>query len=252
MEYLLKLPLVGSTLWGEWLLWFPACFVVLALCALLWHRRWWRDVRMVVIVVSLAASILICACRISLHLVDASCSGQGKLPSELLDFEYGTNSTAADGSAKLLTKLSRKLHSGKDEESKLNLYLVFEEEMLRPSRHRCKGVLDAKLPPAMRYEELPDKVQHALSLFAEAPDAGNALSAREKKLIHLSLMEYCRDRILQHAYDYYCPRLNDSRDMFLNLSWIVALLAVIVVMAAARCNIQRVLPYNYFGPRREL
>lgn len=243
MDYLLKLSLAGGVYWCALLLWFPICFVCLALWAALWHRRWWHCIRGTVFAISLAAGVLISACRIGLQFIDESSRNPDEwLPSSLLNFSYAHNTSAADGSLSLLRKLSHSLGDERNADSQQQLYCAFESEMLNPSRHYCSGVLDPRQPAAISYDQLPEETKQALDSFINAPDGGNLMTEEEKQFVHQSLMDCCRSRVLSAGAAYYRPRLERQRPLYQRLQGIIVLMAVLSVAVIARRDIRTVPP----------
>lgn len=237
MEMFIKLALAGADRLGVLLLCVAACFAVLALLARLWHRRWWRDVRTGVVVVSVFAGLLIGACRVSLQLIEeCSAGGEARLPSQLLDFRYEVNGSAAEGSLSLLRRLSQ---SGLSDEG---LYQAFEREMLSSSRRCCSGVLDAQSPPAAALNRLPGEVREALESFSHAPDGGNLMSEGEKLFIHESLMGSCRARVLDYNAAYYRAEILACCPLCERLQGGVAVLAALVVSWLAFRDIRVIEP----------
>lgn len=251
MDYLLKLSLAGGTYWCELLLWWPCCFACLALWAALWHRRWWHYIRGAVFGISLAAGVLICACRIGVKLIDEGCRDQNEwLPSQLLDFSYAQNSSAAGGTLFLLVRLARSLGEAGDTGSQQQIYRAFELEMLNPSRHHCSGVLEPQKPAAVSYEQLPVETQQALDSFIHAPDGGNLMTEEEKQFVHQSLMDCCRSRILSASAAYYRPKLERNRPLYERLQGGIVLMAVLSVLVIARRDIRTVPPCIHLEPSR--
>lgn len=238
METFIKLSLAGGDRWGILLLCVAVCFAVLALLARLWHRRWWRDVRSGVFCASVFAGGLIGACQVSLQLIEeCSSGGDARLPSQLLDFRYEENGSAAEGSLSLLRRLSQSCHS--DE----GLYLAFEREMLSSSRRCCSGVLDAQAPPAAALNRLPGEVREALESFSHAPDGGNLMRDNEKLFIHESLMGCCRARVLDYNAAYYRAEISACRPLCERLRVLVAVLAALFVSWLAFRNIRVIEPF---------